>query len=290
MTPAINERMKVLPAVTAPLFVPASRRDLFAKAATSGADAFIVDLEDAVPANLKDEARANLGTIFGFAVPAFVRINAEGTPWHQADLDALSALGIRRICVPKVEDADVLGRIASRFVSSVTLIAQIETAAGLEGAQAIARHPQVSQLAFGPADFFLDMGMPDSAEMTQHVLCRLAIASRAAGIAAPLDGPAFAIGDAAVLATECRTAVACGAGGKLCIHPAQPGAVLEHFLPNASEVEWARRIVSDGGDGGARAVQGQMIDAPLIARAQLVLQRSGGRGTQMAGHSQEIQT
>ncbi|MEP9390025.1 CoA ester lyase [Mesorhizobium sp. KR9-304] len=279
MTPASQGRMHGLAAVVAPLFVPASRPDRFAKAATSGADAIIVDLEDAVPANLKDEARANLGTIFGLAVPAFVRINAEGTPWHEAYLDALSALGIRRICVPKVEDADVLGRIA-----------QIETAAGLEGAQAIARHPQVSQLAFGPADFFLDMGMLASAEMTRHVLCRLAIASRAAGIAAPLDGPAFTMGDAAVLATECLTAVACGAGGKLCIHPAQPGAVLEHFLPGASEVEWARRIVSEGGDDGARVVQGQMIDAPLIARAQLVLQRSRGRGTQMARHNQEIRT
>jgi citrate lyase subunit beta/citryl-CoA lyase len=77
--------VKVLPAVTAPLFVPASRRDRFAKAATSGADAIIVDHEDAVPANLKDEARANLGSIFGLAVPAFVSINAEGTPWHAGE-------------------------------------------------------------------------------------------------------------------------------------------------------------------------------------------------------------
>ncbi|WP_081740765.1 aldolase/citrate lyase family protein [Mesorhizobium sp. L2C066B000] len=180
------------------------------------------------------------------------------------------------LCVPKIEDASELDRIAVGFPYPVMLIAQIETAAGLEGAQGIARHPQVSQLAFGPADFFLDMGMPVSAEMTRHILCRLAVASRAGGIAPPLDGPAFKIGDAAVLRAECLTAVACGAGGKLCIHPSQPSAVLEHFLPGASEVEWARRVVEAAADGGTRAVEGQMIDAPVIARAHLVLRRSRG--------------
>lgn len=264
--------------ITAPLFVPASRPERFAKAAASGADAVIVDLEDAVPESLKDEARGNLGAVAGLAAPAFVRINAEGTPWHEADLEALHAHGLERICVPKVEDAGLLDRIAARFPYAVTLIAQIETAGGLEHALEVARHRQVSQLAFGPADFFLDMGMSNSAGMTQHALCRLAVASRAAGIAPPLDGPAFRIGDAEALADECRTAVACGAGGKLCIHPSQPVAVMEHFLPGAAEVEWASRIVGAASDGGARDVDGQMIDAPVIARARLVLQRDRGRG------------
>ena len=263
--------------IVAPLFVPASRPERFAKAAASGADAVIVDLEDAVQPSLKDQARANLGAVRDLEVPAFVRINAEGTPWHEAELSALRAQGLKRICVPKVEDAGLLDRIAGRFPYAVTLVAQIETAAGLEHALPVARHRLVSQLAFGPADFFLDMGMSPSAEMTRHALCRLAVASRAAGIAPPLDGPAFRIGDAEALADECRTAVACGAGGKLCIHPSQPVAVLEHFLPGAAEVEWASRIVGAAGDGGAQAVDGQMIDAPVIARARLVLQRNRGR-------------
>lgn len=267
--------------VAAPLFVPANRPERFAKAAASGADAVIVDLEDAVPAALKDEARANLGAAAGPAVPAFVRVNAEDTPWHAADLEALRALGLMHICVPKVEDAALLDRIAARFPYPVMLLAQVETAAGLERAGEIARHPDVLQLAFGLADFFLDMGMAASAEMTRHALCRLAVASRAAGIPAPLDGPAFGIGDAAALAAECGAATACGAGGKLCIHPSQPAAVLGHFLPGTSEVEWAQRVVAAAGDGGARAVDGQMIDAPVVARARLVLQRSrrGGTGT-----------
>ena len=156
--------------VAAPLFVPASRPERFAKAAASGADAVIVDLEDAVPECLKDEARGNLGAIAGLATPAFVRINAEGTPWHEADLEALRAHGLERICVPKVEDAGLLDCIAARFPYAVTLIAQIETASGLEHALPIARHRQVAQLAFGPADFFLDMGMSASVEMTRHAL------------------------------------------------------------------------------------------------------------------------
>lgn len=267
--------------VAAPLFVPANRPERFAKAAASGADAVIVDLEDAVPAGLKDEARANLGAARGLAVPAFVRINAEDTPWHAADVEALRALGYARICVPKVEDAGLLDRIADRFPYPVVLLVQIETAAGLEYAREIAQHRDLLQLAFGPADFFLDMGMQPSVDMTRHALCRLAVASRAAGIAPPLDGPSFGIGDEAALAAECNAAVACGGGGKLCIHPSQPGVVLAHFLPDAAEIEWALRVIEASGDGGVRAVDGQMIDGPVIARARLVLQRSCKDGADM---------
>lgn len=257
----------------APLFVPASRPERFAKAAMSGADAVIIDLEDAVPAALKDEARANLAAASALSVPTVIRINAQGTEWHEPDVDALVKLGIRLVCVPNVETTELLDRLASKLGSRAELVAQIETARGAENAASIAGHESVRQLAFGPADFFLDMNMPVSRGMTAHVLHGLAITSRAAGKALPLDGPCFKVGDPATLLEECAQAIAAGAGGKLCIHPTQPAKVLECFLPTPDEVAWARRVAAADRDGGAQIVDGRMIDAPLVARALAILAR-----------------
>ena len=256
-----------------PIFVPATRPDRFLKAAHSGADAVIIDLEDAVSQANKAEARCNLAHASALPVPVVVRINGEGTEWHQADLDAVRIHGIARICVPKAEATDTLDRIAAQLGPDTGIIALIESAAGLENAQALGLHQAVRQLAFGPADFFLDMDMPPSREMTGHVLCRLATASRAAGKGRPLDGPCFATGNPQDLQRECRDALRSGAGGKLCIHPSQPAKVLECFAPGPDEIAWARRVVEAEGDGGARIVDGQMVDAPVLARAEAILKR-----------------
>jgi citrate lyase subunit beta/citryl-CoA lyase len=260
-------------AFVAPLFVPANRPDRFEKAAQSGADAIIVDLEDAVPPHLKDEARANLRFAHSLNVPVFVRCNGEGTSWHDADLVAMAELGLKRVCAPKVESPHLIDVMASRLGQDIQVIAQIETARGVEHAGGVAAHRLVSQLAFGPADFFLDLGAAPSDVLTQHVLCRLAIASRAAGKAAPLDGPSFAVNDREALELECGKALAGGAGGKLCIHPSQTAVVLEHFMPSAAEIAWAERVVAADLDGGAQIVDGRMIDAPVVARARAVLKR-----------------
>jgi citrate lyase subunit beta/citryl-CoA lyase len=260
-------------AFVAPLFVPASRPDRFEKAAHSGADAIIVDLEDAVPPNLKNEARANLPLAHHLKIPVFVRCNGEGTPWHDADLAAMAELGLKWVCAPKVESAHLIDVLAGRLGQDIQVLAQIETAQGVENVGGVAAHPLVGQLAFGPADFFLDLGAAPSDVLTQHVLCRLVIASRAAGKAAPLDGPSFVVNDREALELECGKALAGGAGGKLCIHPSQTAVVLEHFMPNAAEIAWAERVVAADRDGGAQIVDGRMIDAPVVGRARAILER-----------------
>jgi citrate lyase subunit beta/citryl-CoA lyase len=266
-------------AFIAPLFVPATRPDRFEKAAMSGADAIIVDLEDAVPPNLKDEARGNLRFARGLPTRVFVRCNGEGTPWREADLDTLAALGLRGVCAPKVEGADGIDRLASRLGPDIEVLAQIETARGVDRAGEIAAHSLVSQLAFGPADFFLDLGAAPSQALTQHVLCRLAIAAGAAAKPAPLDGPSFAVNDREALEAECDQALACGAGGKLCIHPSQTAAVLDRFRPSAADFAWAQRVVAADLDGAAQIVEGRMIDAPVVARARAILERRGAAPT-----------
>jgi citrate lyase subunit beta/citryl-CoA lyase len=262
-------------ALIAPLFVPASRPDRFEKAAISGADAVIIDLEDAVPPNLKEEARENLRFAHDLRSAVYVRCNAEGTPWRDADISAMAALGLKRLCAPKIESARSIDVVAHRLGDGLEILAQIETARGVEHAGAIAAHRLVSQLAFGPADFFFDLGVAPSAVLTQHVLCRLAIASRAAGKALPLDGPSFVIHDPLALKLDCERALAAGAGGKLCIHPSQTAAVIEQFMPSAAEVAWAQRVAAADVEGAAQVVDGQMIDAPIVARARSILQRRG---------------
>jgi len=260
-------------AFVAPLFVPANRPDRFEKAANSGADAIIVDLEDAVPPDLKGEARENLRFARDLNVPVFVRCNGQGTPWYDADLGAIAELGLKRVCAPKVESGDFIDILARRLGDDIEVLAQIETARGVERAGDIAAHGLVRQLAFGPADFFLDLGAAPSQVLTQHVLCRLAIAAGAAGQAAPLDGPSFAINDRDALVLECEQALAAGAGGKLCIHPSQTSTVLEQFRPSPSDVAWAERVVAADLDGAAQVVDGRMTDAPLVARARAILAR-----------------
>jgi citrate lyase subunit beta/citryl-CoA lyase len=101
--------MVTLDALRTALFVPATRPDRFAKAASSGADAIILDLEDAVLPDDKDAARANLRA--GFDCPVIVRINAAGTPWHKADCAAVAALDCAAVMVPKAEDPETLRRV-----------------------------------------------------------------------------------------------------------------------------------------------------------------------------------
>jgi citrate lyase subunit beta/citryl-CoA lyase len=263
----------VLKSLVAPLFVPATRPERFAKAVGSGTDAIIIDLEDAVAPGQKDAARGNLPAASALQVPAFVRINAMSTPWFRSDLDALKILGCRTVCLPKVETPELVEQVLTILGRDITILAQIETAKGLQNASAIAAHPNILQLTFGPADFFLDMGVPASRELTGFALASLAVASRAAGKQPPLDGPTFAINDPVALAQDCALAIAAGAAGKLCIHPNQPAAVLNSFRPPEKDVDWARRVVAADQGGGAQIVDGQMIDAPILARARSILSR-----------------
>lgn len=263
--------------LVAPLFVPADRPERFDKADRSGADAVIVDLEDAVAPAAKDGARSNLRQVLDLHNPAYVRVNAADSSWHSEDIAALKALGLRRLCLPKAESPATLDAIVQSLGDDVEIIALIETARGLEAAAALAGHSHVATLAFGPADFALDLGVAASEALKAHAMMRLAIASRAADKALPLDGPSFEVTNTARLTLECRQALDHGAGGKLCIHPAQTAHVIAAFRPSAEQLRWAQRVVDAAQDGAARLVDGRMIDAPIIAQARALL---------LKGHSQ----
>lgn len=255
----------------APLFVPATRSDRFRKAAASGADAIIVDLEDAVAPADKIRARDGLSQLAGLDARAYVRINGNDTPWFDDDLLALRAHGVKLVCVPKAASTSVLDAVCSVLGSDIQILAQIETAEGLLKATGVAGHACVGQLAFGPADFYMDMGCAPSPQLGAHALNTMAVASRAHGIALPLDGPCFSVGSDSPISIECLDAKANGAGGKLCIHPSQVAAVWQAFLPTQDEIAWAHRVADADKGGAAQMVDGKMIDRPIVARAHKLL-------------------
>lgn len=259
----------------APLFVPADRPERFAKAAASGADAVIIDLEDAVPPAAKEAARGKLAA----ALPAtaiIVRVNAVGTPWHDGDIDLVHRLGAVGVMLPKAEDAALVANVAHRLRGRRHFIPLIESARGVQRAVDIAAVHGVTQIAFGPADYRNDIGCGDAPEAMLLARSTLVLASRLGGIAAPLDGPCFDFRDPGGTTKEARHARMLGFGGKLSIHPSQVAWVRDAFLPDEAEISWARRVVAAEGSGGAANVDGTMIDAPVVARARRILAAATG--------------
>ncbi|MEV6830991.1 CoA ester lyase [Amycolatopsis sp. NPDC051102] len=248
-------------AATTFLFVPGDRPDRFGKAVASGADAVILDLEDAVAPAAKDSARAAVGEWLE-SHRALVRINAPGTPWFDADAALVAARGVP-VVVPKAE-------IPGALAGFREVVALVETAAGVERAGELAAVPSVTRLAFGSVDLAAELGVsPEDLESFAYARSRLVIASAAAGLAPPVDGVTTDLRDDARLEADVRYARRLGFGGKLCIHPRQVAPARAAFAPTEAELDWARRVVTAG--AAVSVVDGRMVDRPVLARARRIL-------------------
>jgi citrate lyase subunit beta/citryl-CoA lyase len=258
------------------LFVPGDRGDRFAKAAASGADVVVCDLEDAVAADAKAAARTEVAGWLGDGGVACVRINAHGTPFYGTDVATLAGIpGLRAVMVPKAEDPQVLAELSDALGPRTAVVALVETALGLHRAHDLAAAPGVARLAFGSIDFALDVGAAEAEVPMLFARSSLVVASRAAGVAAPVDGVTVALDDPAVVEADAAAAVRLGFGGKLCVHPRQVSAVNAAFSPSEADVLHARRIVDSVTGGGAARLDGEMVDRPVVERARLVLRRAG---------------
>lgn len=264
------------------LFVPATRPERFAKALASGADAVIVDLEDAVAPTDKEHARAQLAA----AWPALTaqqrqrllfRINAAGTAWHEPDVALARVLAPAALMVSKAESVSGLAAVANAAAAGCALVPLIESLAGLDALDMLARAPQVIRIAFGHLDFQLDVGMAAGPEEHELSPVRLAVvlSSRRAGLPAPIDGVTVATDDEERLRRDITRAKRLGFGGKLCIHPAQVEHVNAGFSPDAAELAWAERVVAalQAAGGGVVTLDGRMVDAPVLQLAQRTIAR-----------------
>lgn len=261
------------------LFVPGTRADRFDRATAAGADAVVVDLEDAVPPAQKPGARDVVAAWLTGTGRAWVRINAAGTPWHDEDIAAMVGCpGLLGIMLPKAEVPATVTAVAERLGRDDAVVPLVETAAGIVDAVALARARGVARLAFGSVDFALDIGCSaDEDRALQTARGILVLASRAAGLPGPVDGATVDLLDAGAVRADAERARRLGFTGKLVIHPRQLGPVHDGFAPTAAEVAWARRIVSVvRTDGGAVAVDGSLVDVPVLARARAIVDRITG--------------
>lgn len=262
------------------LFVPGDRPERFSKALSSGADIVVIDLEDAVAGPNKGGARDNVrafeaGTSLDRVI---VRINATTTDHFELDLEACIAGGVRGVMLAKTECREDLNRVA-RQANDMRVVALVESARGLDHCATIAGHDSVVRLAFGSIDFRLDLGIPEDGVGLAAARSELVLRSRLASIAGPIEGVTTSWKDGNQLLSDIATARAFGFAAKLAIHPAQVEAINFGFAPSEAEVKWAKRILSAvqdaGGVVGAVALDGEMIDRPVILRAEGILERAG---------------
>jgi len=260
------------------LFVPATVPGRIAKALATGAEVVIVDLEDAVAPTDKAAARAKLAAWLDEYPDrqVTVRINAATTEWHEADLAACRHPGVAGLLLPKAETAAQVAHASE--TSGKPVLAIIETAAGLDGLGQVASAPGCARLVFGKLDLAVDLGLePDEDDPEELTFlpyrAMVVLASRRAGLPAPVDGVFTAIGNTSTLTRYARRARGHGFGGVLLIHPTQVGPVTAAFTPSESDIAWAHavRAAAEAAGGGATVVDGRMIDAPVIARADRIL-------------------
>ncbi|MCW0206471.1 MAG: CoA ester lyase [Achromobacter sp.] len=274
------------------LFVPASRPELFEKAFASQADALSFDLEDAVAPARKQAAREGLAE--WLASPAFaaaqtrhhkkiiVRVNAADTPYFAGDLAALGRLPVDVLNLPKVESAAALHAAAVQAIAAGfqgEFLVTVETPLALARAPELAgAHPRVAGLQLGLADLFEPLGIDRyQSETLRAVMLALRLGAGCAGKYA-MDAAYARVRDAEGFRAEAQLARSLGFLGKSCVHPGQVAIANEVFGFSAEEVEAAQRIVaaSREQDGvGAFLLDGKMIDAPFVRRAQDVLLAAG---------------
>ena len=266
------------PILRSALFVPGNRPERFSKALAAGADAVIIDLEDAVEESAKETARDHIAR-FAIENPEarfLVRSNAADTPWFEQDMALCRAhASITAVVLPKAETAAQLARV--RDLTGKPMIPIVESARGVLALEELAGAQGVERLAFGYLDLMLDTGTrpntPGARLLLDHVRCRIVLCSAAAGILPPLDGVHPDFRDTATVSSIATQVRDMGFAGVLCIHPAQVTTVHAAFAPPEAEAAWARRVIEEFERTGLAAFQidGQMVDAPVIERARRLL-------------------
>lgn len=288
------------------LFIPGNRPNMLAKIPALSADALALDLEDSVPLQEKDVARAlvrNALSSYGAKTESiradtainagqkllFVRLNALSTGLTGADLEAVAVPGLDGVIYPKAESPEDI-RTVEALISqaearvglpsgALRLVAIVETAKGVINAHTIAMaSPRLVAIAFGGEDFATDIGVQRTKEGTEllHARSHVALAAKAAGIGA-LDTVCVYLDDEEQLLKECRLARQLGFSGKLAIHPKQIPAIISTFSPTPEEVAYARRVVeafdaAQAAGLAAVSLDGKMIDIPIAERYRRILE------------------
>lgn len=270
------------------LYTPADRPERYTKAWREGvADAVIADLEDATAPALKDKARQMVVDALR-DVPAAkakalrgVRVNAIGTPHHEADVANALAAGADLLVVPKCEDTQALARLCARVereaAGATRVVGILETARGIVHARELCAVGGLAAVCFGAEDLAADAGLQRSADNNEVLAARqwVALCAAAARVQA-IDMITADVKDVARVEREARQARAWGYRGKMLVHPGQVPGVHAAFRPTQQEADWARRVLAaveaaHVDHGGVVLLDGRMVDVPVIEQARRVL-------------------
>jgi citrate lyase subunit beta/citryl-CoA lyase len=250
------------------LYVPAHSERFLAKAHERGADAIILDLEDAVPEADKDAARNGLAAaakaVSRNGAKVFVRINA-GERRH-ADAAAAAQAGATGIVLAKAGLPE-LGKF------TLPAIAMLESPGAVLDAREYAKHPAVIGLLVGSEDLATELGATPTPDVLRMPKLLVHFAAKAQGkLSFGLLRSVADYADLAAIAAAGREARAHGFDGATCVHPTVVPILNDAFAPDAAEIAWAERVViAAKGGAGAFTVDGRMVDAPVIARARRIL-------------------
>ncbi|SCE66519.1 citrate lyase subunit beta / citryl-CoA lyase [Micromonospora coriariae] len=259
------------------LYVPGHRADRVAKALAAGADAVVVDLEDAVPPDQKTTARETALRLASQGLqerPLWVRVNDPTGPWGEDDIDALAGLELTGLRVPRCEDPAVIREVATRAGLPLQLL--LESAAGLARAAELATaHPLVAGLGLGEADLSADLRVTGDDGLA-WARGWVVVAARAAGLPSPVQSVYTDVADLDGLRASTERARANGFVGRSVVHPRQIPVVHEVFTPTAAEVASARAVVSaaaraqEAGEVAVLDADGRFVDPAVVRRARLV--------------------
>ncbi|MGW1517135.1 HpcH/HpaI aldolase/citrate lyase family protein [Streptomyces sp. NPDC002287] len=272
------------PGIRSWLYVPGDRPERFGKALGCGADAVVIDLEDAVSPVRKADAREAAVAFLGVGRPrpVYVRVNPLGQGGEE-DLAALRGTRVSGVRLPKCEDPAQVTE-AARLLPDVPLVPLVETALGVERAYALATgDAQVSGLAFGKADLAAELGSSHP-EVLDAASYRVLLAAAAAGLPRPPMSVYPGVRDLDGLALDCVRGRERGFFGRSVVHPAQIAVTHSVFTPRARDVDAARRLVESveragaNGSGAWLDENGDLVDAAALRQARAVLDAAGGEG------------
>lgn len=269
------------------LFTPGDELEMMRKSLSMAADVIIFDLEDAVSQANKKIARETVPTALEESTDStpdvWVRINPLDAGGDE-DVAALADADVTpdSVLVPMIETVDQLDAVADRFEETgleSEVIALVETATGLTAVEDLAAHPAVSGVVFGAEDFTADMGIIELEDKRylDHARSRIAVAGAAADVVA-IDTVYTDLGNTEGLRADAETALNFGFDGKAAIHPSQIEVINEVFTPSEEKVEWAEGVLEArdaAGDKGVFEYEDEMIDAPVLSRAEEILRRAG---------------
>ncbi|EFV11674.1 HpcH/HpaI aldolase/citrate lyase family protein [Segniliparus rugosus] len=256
------------------LLVNGGREEAFAPALASAADEVVLDLEDAVAPDEKERARRAVAAFLAAGNKVWVRINDASSEFWSADCRELAASpGLKGVVLAKTEGGNHLWDTAARLGGETPIIALIETARGLSRVHDIAGARPCFRIAFGVNDYTLDIGVANDPLALAYSRSQLVVASRAAHLPGPIDGPARTADE---LAEAVALAKQMGMTGKLALDPAHAPAVNEGLSPARAEIQWAEQFVMEFAKRGGKPANGS--DLPRLHRAEALLAKAAALG------------